>query len=106
LGEEGISSTIGKLVPAVSGADKDTLGNTLHDVADIGVELRSSQVTTVESLRANGDGVNGFLITGDGFLDGGPIGLEGRLLQQVVLIGGLANPREKEKYQVRKRSQW
>jgi hypothetical protein len=72
---------------------------------DVGVELGSGQVTAVESLGANGDGVDDVLVTGNGLLDGGPVLGEGRLREQVIGIGGLADPVEKEKC-VRAVSMW
>jgi len=92
LGEEIVTSTVGKLVPAVSGTDQDVLRDLIHDMADVGVELGSGQVTTVQGLGTDSDGVNDVLVTGNGLLNGGPIGREGRLGKQVVGIGGLANP--------------
>lgn len=61
-------------------------------MADIGMELRSGQVSAVESLGTNRDGVDYVLMTGNGLLNGGPVALEGRLGKQVIGIGGLANP--------------
>jgi hypothetical protein len=69
---------------------------------DVGVELGSGQVTAVESLGANGDGVNDVLVTGDGLLDGGPVLGEGRLGEQVVGIGRLADPIQFEEECVRR----
>lgn len=79
LGEESVGSSIRELVPAVSGTDEDTLGRLAHDMADVSVELRSGQVPAVEGLGTDSDGVDDVLMTGDGFLDGGPIAREGRL---------------------------
>jgi hypothetical protein len=92
LGEESVTSTVGELVPAVGGTDKDTLGDLVHNVANVGVELGSGQVATVKGLGTDSDGVDDVLVTGDGLLDGGPIFREGRLGKKVVGVGGFANP--------------
>lgn len=92
MGEESVSSAIRKLVPAVGSTDEDTLGHLTHNMADVSVELRSSQVPAVEGLGTDSDGVDDVLITGNGFLDGGPIAREGRLRKQVVGVSGLTNP--------------
>jgi hypothetical protein len=105
LGEQIIAGTVGELVPAVGGTNKDTLGDTVHDMLDVGMELGPGQVTAVESLGANGDGVDDVLVTGDGLLDGGPVLGEGSLREQVVGIGGLADPVEMEEC-VRAVSMW
>lgn len=97
LGEEGVSGAVSKLVPALGGANKNTLGHIIHHVADISVELGTSQVTTVEGLGSDGDSVNDVLVTGDSLLNGSPILFEGRLLQQVLSVGRLANPKERKK---------
>lgn len=94
LGEQGVASAVSKLVPALGGADKDTLGHIIHNVADVSVELGSSQVTTVESLGPDGDRMDDILVTGNGLLDSGPISLEGGLLQKIIGIGRLAHPKE------------
>lgn len=94
LGEEGVASAVGELVPALGGADKDTLGHVIHNVTDISVKLGSGQVTAVESLGSDGNGVNDIPITGDGLLDGGPIFLEGWLLQQILGISRLSDPKK------------
>lgn len=96
LGEQGVTGAVSELVPALGGADKNTLGHIVHNVADISVELGTGQVTTVESLGSDGDGVNDVLVTGDGLLNGGPISLERRLLQQVLSVGRLANPKRRK----------
>ena len=94
LGEQGVASAVSKLIPALGGADKDSLRHIIHHMADISVELGSGQVTTVESLGSDGDRMDDVLITGDGLLDSSPVSLEGRLLQQIIGIGRLANPKE------------
>ena len=48
LGEQIIAGTVGELVPAVGGTNKDTLGDTVHDMLDVGVQLGAGQVTAVE----------------------------------------------------------
>jgi hypothetical protein len=92
LGEENVGSTISELVPAVGGTDENTLGDLVHNMTDVGVELGSGQVTTVKGLGTDSDGVNDVLVTGDCLLDGGPIAREGRLGKEVLGVGGLANP--------------
>lgn len=92
LGEKSVTGAVGELVPAVSGTNQDTLGDLVHDMGDVGVELRSGQVSAVESLGTDGDGVDDVLVTGDGLLNGGPVAREGRLGQQIVGVGRLANP--------------
>lgn len=96
LGEQGVTGAVSELVPALGGADKNTLGHIIHNVADISVELGTSQVTTVEGLGSDGDSMNDVLVTGDGLLNGGPISLERRLLQQVLSVGRLANPKRRK----------
>lgn len=96
LGEQGVTGAVSELVPALGGTNKNTLGHIIHNVADISVELGTSQVTTVESLGSDGDSMNDVLVTGDGLLNGSPISLEGRLLQQVLSVGRLANPKKKK----------
>jgi hypothetical protein len=67
-------------------------------MADVGVELGSGQVSTVKGLGTDSDGVNDVLVTGDGLLNSGPIARKGRLGKEVVRVGGLANPKEREPF--------
>jgi hypothetical protein len=80
---DGISSAVRKLVPAVGSANLDAGRQLGLDGLDLALELLASEVSAVKSLGANGDGVNGvgvllrnvgnsFKVLIEGFLNIGP----------------------------------
>ena len=73
--EKVIGSTIGKLIPTIGSTDGDAL-ELVGDETNVVVERWTCLVAAVESLRANGDGLNYILITGHGFLQSGKVLLE------------------------------
>jgi hypothetical protein len=79
--DDGIRSAIGKLVPAVHGTDGD-LGELVLDLVDALQKLLSSDVSAVQALGADSDGLNDVFVSGDGVLEGVEVLVEG-----LVVVG-------------------
>lgn len=71
--DQGISSTVGVLVPAVCSADLD-FGEYLLDLLDLFEQFWAGEVAAVQRLRANGDGSNDIFVAWDNLLQGFHIG--------------------------------
>lgn len=93
-GEEVIGSTIGELVPAVGGTNRDAL-ELVGDETNVVVQGGTSLVTAVEGLGADGDGLDHALVAGDGLLQGSEVLCE-RLVVGAQVAGILcADPIDK-----------
>jgi hypothetical protein len=86
---DGVSGAIRKLVPAVRSADLDACGQARLDSLDLALEFLACEVSAVERLGADGDGVD----------------LAGVLLRNIgdcfeILVEGLLNirPRRIDQY--------
>lgn len=93
-GEQIIGSAISELVPAVGGTHSDA-GELLRDRTDVVVKLRTGQITTVEGLRTDGDGLHDILIAGNGALESGKVlGERGVIGANIALVLGADPSRE------------
>lgn len=100
-GEQVIGSAVGELVPAV-GSTNDEVGEMLLDGANVLVQLGTGQVATVEGLRADGDGLDDILVTGNGVLDRVEVLEEGGVLgcHVALVLGADPNNHEFGQYHV------
>lgn len=79
-GNDGVSSAIIELVPAVHRANAQ-LGELVLDLVDPVQELIGTQAITVEAFGANGDRTNGLLVSRHRFLERAEV-----LVERLVII--------------------
>jgi hypothetical protein len=77
--DDGIRSAISELVPAVHGTDGDARELVL-DLVDALQKLLDSDVSAVQALGADGDGLNDVFVSGDGILEGVEVLVEGLIV--------------------------
>ena len=73
---DGVTGTVGELVPGVRSADLDALGQLALDSADLLLQLRAGEVASVQGLGADGDSINGASIRAGDVGDGLEVLLE------------------------------
>jgi hypothetical protein len=77
--DNSVTGTVGEFVPAVGGSDLDALGQFRLDCRNLAREFLASEVSAVERLGSDGNGVNGVGVLAGDVGDGLEILVEGLL---------------------------